>query len=222
MNFKKISPSKKIFFSIILIFFLWTQNGFSAPINLSHKSWTYNSPFNLKINFSEPILKVMRTKNPDWSPDEMFVYEKPIPIRYSQEIWYFWLLDWYNATKFFINKYKLRIDPTRFIFWFKISEFSPHWNRIKIRNEWKNERLAIWRIISWLNFEEKLSDFRLKPWESKKIFLKNDIWDDMDRLKIFDPYWITQFRIQFTQNTWEWKIYKREFWDNIFRIKKIR
>lgn len=214
--------NKKKFLStfLIWIFFFWTAGKiFSAPINLSHKSWEYKNAFNLEINFSEPVKKVMRTKNPDWSPDEMFVYEKKIPIRYSQEIWYFWLLDWYRSTKFFINKYKLRIDPTKFIYWFKISKFSPNWDWVEIRNEWKNERMAVWRTISWLNFEEKIEDLRLKRWESKKIFLKNNVWDYMDRLKLLDPNWQTQFKIQFKWNLWENKFYERKFWDNLFKIK---
>jgi len=219
--------NKKNFLSLnlIWIFFFWTllfqEKIFSAPINLSHKSWEYNDVFNFEIKFSEPVLKVMRTKNPDWSPDEMYVYEKKIPIKYSQDIWYFWLLDWYNSTNFFIQKFELRIDPNKFNYWFKISKFSPNNNWIEIKNEWKNERMAIWRKISWLNFEEKIEDFRLKKWETKKIFLKNKIWDDMDRLKISDPNWQTQFRIQFKQNIWEKKYFERNTWENIFRIKNI-
>ncbi len=222
MNKKNFLSSKKISSIIFLtIFFSSTWNIFSAPINLSHKSWIYKNAFNLEINFSEPVKKILRTKNPDWSPDEMFVYDKKIPIKYSQEIWYFWLLDWYNATKFFVNKYILRIDPNKFNYWFKISRFSANNNWVEIRNEWKNERMAIWREISWLNFEEKIPDFRLKPWETIQIHLQNEIWDDMDRLKILDPNWQTQFRIQFKKNIWEDKYFERWFWENIFKIKKI-
>ena len=223
MNKKKLLVSKSIFYLIWIFFFsnIFIWEIFSAPINLSHQSWKYRDVFNLEIKFSEPIKKILRTKNPDGSPDEMFVYEKKIPIKYSQEIWYFWILDWYRATKFFVNKYILRIDPNKFNYWFKISEFSPNNNWIEIKNEWKHERMAVWRTISWLNFEEKIPDFRLKKLETKKIFLKNEIWDYMDRLKILDPNWQTQFKIQFKQNIWKNKFYERKNWSNLFKIKKL-
>lgn len=214
-----MNKKKFLSFFLIWIIFFQSENLFSAPINLSHKSWEYSDIFNLEIKFSQPVEKVLRTKNPNWSPDEMFVYEEKIPIKYSQDIWYFWLLGWYNATNFFIQKFKLRIDPTKFIYWFKISKFSPYWDWIEIKNEWKNERMAIWRTISNLNWEEKIPDFRLKPWETTKISLK--IWDYMDRLKLLDPNWQTQFKIQYKWDLEENEFYEREFWKNIFRIKKI-
>ena len=149
----------------------------------------------------------------------MFVYEEEIPIKYSQDIWYFWLLDWYNATNFFVNKYKIKLDPNKFIFWFKISKFSPKWDWIEIKNEWKFERALIWREIENLNWANKIPDIRLKPSETKRIDF--EIWDYMDRLKLLDPNWQTQFRIQFKWDLWENEFYERDFWGNLFKIKSL-
>ena len=216
--------NKKNFISLLLtsIFFFSIWEIFSAPINLSHKAWEYKNIFDLEIKFSEPVKKILWTKNPNWSPDEIFVYEKKIPIKYSQDIWYLWLLDWYWATKFFINKYILKINPNKFNYWFKISRFSPNNNWIEIRNEWEFTRILNNRTLSSLNFEETIPFLRLKPWETIQVHLeeKNEIWDDMDRIKLLDPNWQTQFRIQFKKNIWKNNYYEKEFWENLFKIKK--
>jgi len=42
----------------------------------------------------------------------------------------------------------------------------------------------------------------------------------MDRIKLLDPNWQTQFRIQFKKNIWKNNYYEKEFWENLFKIKK--
>lgn len=192
----------------IFLFLFLFSNIFAYNIELFPKPWTYNWPITVQIKFSEPVKKLLWTKNPDWPFDETFVYEEKIKIRHTQNLWYFWILDNHISTDYFFWKYQIKVDPSRFNAKFLISKVSPKGDWIEIKNEWKFEKSLHNWVITTQNWEKTLPFFRLKSWESKKINI--DLQDFMEVVRLRDPTFLTKSKIRYKSNLKENEIYFRE------------
>lgn len=120
-------------FFIILIFLLQTPC-FAVSVEAFPKGESYDQPRLIKIKSDNPEAKIIWTLNPNGSPDEAFVYESPIPIHFSQELWFFAITDENKSTPFFKEKYTIRTDPRRYPRDVFISSFSPTKDSIEITN----------------------------------------------------------------------------------------
>lgn len=205
-----------LFLSIFLISF---SSAF-AGIKLFPEPWVYDWPVKVEIEFSDPVKKVLWTKNPDWPFDETFVYEWKIPVRHTQSLWYFWVLDDYKWTDFLIWKYEIKVDPNRFNANFKISKISPKGDWVEIRNEWDFEASLHNWVINTRNWEKILPFIRLKSWESKRFDV--DLADFLEVVRLKDPTFLTKHKFRYKSNLSENEIYFREVWEMDFSRLKIK
>ena len=172
-------------FIIGLIFFVQTPC-FAFSIEAFPKGETYDHPRFIKLQSDNPETKIIWTLNPNGSLDEAFVYESPIPIRFSQELWFFAIFDENKSTPFQKEKYTIRTDPRRYSRNVFISSFSPVSDTVEIMNT-GDQRVSLrdWRVEgNYANFtfeEPKFLDARTS------IIIPLALGDVMDSITLKSP-----------------------------------
>jgi len=180
--------------SITFFFIIYNSNKtFAIEVEAFPKGDLYDNPRVVILRSDSPKSKIMWTKNPDGTLDESFVYELPIPIHYSQELWFFAFDDENNVTPFHKEKYTIRVNPNRYSKSIFITEFSPHKNFIILTNNSKKSvNLKYWKLISRNDEYQFSKKLMITPKQKLKINLS--IGDFLDRIELKSPdYFLKDF-----------------------------
>ena len=174
-------------FSILfLLFFLFLSPlTIAVDITAKPKGGTYKNVRVISLKSDSKNAKIMWTRNPNEPMDESFIYEKPIKILYTQEIWFFAFNNQNEFSEIKKEKYVIRKNPNRYSKKVFISSFSPLNNFITLKNTSnKKVNLKNWSIIS-RNSEKIIENLKIPAHSEIKIHFK--IGDLIDRLKLLSP-----------------------------------
>ena len=144
-----------------VISFSCISNIFASDLNVKiyPKPGNYSNPRVALLKSDDKTAKIMWTTNPNGSPDETFIYNTPIKIRFSTILWYFAFNDNNDITAFKKARYNIRANPNRYSKDIEISSFSPYKDIVTLKNTWeKTVNLKYWTLNTrhW-NYEFKNS-----------------------------------------------------------------
>ena len=184
-----------LFFSF---FFCITFTVQALEVEAFPKGGDFDHPRIVGLNCSDKEAKIMWSRDPNAPPDETFVYQSPIPVHYSQEIWFFAFNDNMEITPFKKEKYDIKIDPNRYSREIFISHISPDNDKITLKNESDHlVHLNNWYIQSRNGKIQLSHPNRIHPGEEIELSLA--IGNVLDKVTLISPD-------QFIKDTVRYKI----------------